>query len=92
MPKSFRIQQLETPSQKQKEQIQKQLGADKLVTTQIWKLKNVMYLFFSDVFSLPVHFEYYAIFESWIFKKTYLLEKDLNNVSMSMCLFSNLEI
>jgi hypothetical protein len=64
MPKSFRIQQLETPSQKQKEQIQKQLGADKLVTTQIWKLKNVMYLFFSDVFSLPVHFEYYAIFES----------------------------
>ncbi len=30
------------------------LGADKLVTTQIWKLKNVMSLF-SDVFSLPVH-------------------------------------
>jgi hypothetical protein len=41
------------------------LGADKLVTTQIWKLKNFMSLF-SDVFSFPVQ---------------YLLEKDLKNVS-----------
>ncbi len=24
----------------------------------------------SDVISLPVHFEYYAIFESWILKQT----------------------
>jgi hypothetical protein len=40
-----------------------QKAADKLVTTQIWKLKNLMSLF-SDVFFLPVHFEYYAIFES----------------------------
>jgi hypothetical protein len=35
--------------------------ADKLVTTQIWKLENLMYLF-SDVFSLPVHFEFFVIF------------------------------
>jgi hypothetical protein len=54
---------LETFPQKQKEQRQKQLGADKLVPTQIWKLKNLMSLF-SDDFSLPVHFENYAIFES----------------------------
>jgi len=53
---------LDTSHQKQKEQRQKQLGADKLLTTQIWKLKNLMSLF-SDVFSLLVHFEYYAIFE-----------------------------
>jgi hypothetical protein len=39
------------------------IGADKLVTTQIWKLKNCMYLF-SDVFSLPLHFEYYEMFKS----------------------------
>jgi hypothetical protein len=50
-------------SPKQKEQIRKQLGADKLVATQIWKRKILMSLF-SDVFSLPVYFEYYAIFES----------------------------
>ena len=36
-------------------------GADKLVTTQIWKLKNLMSLF-SDAFSLLVHFEFFAIF------------------------------
>jgi hypothetical protein len=59
----FKIHLLETYPQKQKEQRQKQLGVDKLLTTQIWKLKNLMSLF-SDVFSLPVHFEYYAIFES----------------------------
>ncbi len=63
LPISFKFQLLETSPQKQKEQRQKQLGTDKLVTTQIWKLKNLMSLF-SDVFSLPVHFEYYAIFES----------------------------
>jgi hypothetical protein len=34
----FTIQLLETSPQKQKEQRQKQLGADKLVTTQILKL------------------------------------------------------
>jgi hypothetical protein len=45
---------LETSPQKQKEQRQKQLGADKFVTTQIWKLKHLMSLF-SDVFFLPVH-------------------------------------
>jgi hypothetical protein len=54
MPISFKIQLLETSPQKQKEQRQKQLGADKLVTIQIWKLKNLMSLF-SDVFSLSVH-------------------------------------
>jgi hypothetical protein len=54
-------------SQKHKEQRQKLLGADKLVTTQICKLKNLMSLF-SDVFSIFVHFEYYAIYESWILK------------------------
>ncbi len=48
--------------QKQKEQRQKQLGADKLVTIQIWKLKNLMSLF-SDVVSLHVHLENYAVFE-----------------------------
>jgi hypothetical protein len=46
MPISFKIQLLETSSQKQKEKRQKQLGADKLVTTQIWKLKNLICLFF----------------------------------------------
>ncbi len=54
LPLSFKIQLLETSPQKQKEQRQKQLGADKLVTTSL----------FSDVFFLLVHFEYYAIFES----------------------------
>jgi hypothetical protein len=63
LPISFKIQQLETSPQKQMEQRQKQLGADKLVSTQIWRLKNLMSLF-SDVFSLPVHFQYYAIFKS----------------------------
>ena len=62
-PISLKIQLLETSPQKQKEQRQKQLGANKLVTTQIWKLKILMSLF-SYVFALPVHFEYYAIFES----------------------------
>jgi hypothetical protein len=57
LPISFKIQLLETSPQKQKEQRQKQLGADKLATTQIWKLKIFMSLF-SDFFSLPVHFEY----------------------------------
>jgi hypothetical protein len=47
--------------QLQKEQRQKQLGADKLVTTQIWKLENFISLF-STVFSLPVHFEFFPIF------------------------------
>jgi hypothetical protein len=61
LPKSCKIQLLETSPQKQKEQKQKQLGADKLVTTQIWKLKNLMVIF-SYVFSLPVHFEFFAIF------------------------------
>jgi hypothetical protein len=59
---SFKIQLLETSPQKQKEHRQKQLGAGKLVTTQIWNLKKLM--FFSDVFSLPADFEFYAIFES----------------------------
>jgi hypothetical protein len=54
---------LEASPQKQKEQRQKQLGADKLVTTQIWKLKILMSLF-SDVFSPPVYFIYCAIFEA----------------------------
>ncbi len=58
----IQIQLFETSPQKQKEQRQKLLGTDKLVTTQIWKLKNFMSLFY-DIFSLPVHFEYYAIFE-----------------------------
>jgi hypothetical protein len=31
-------------AQKQKEQRQKQVGAEKLVTTQIWRLKNLMSL------------------------------------------------
>jgi hypothetical protein len=62
MPISFKIQLLETSPQKQKEQLQKQLGADKLITTQIWKLKYLICLYFSNVFYLPVHFEYYAIF------------------------------
>jgi hypothetical protein len=34
----IQIQLLETSPQKRKEQGQKQLGTDKLVTTQIWKL------------------------------------------------------
>ncbi len=46
---SFKIPLLETSPQKQKEQRQKQLGADKLVPTQIWKLKNLMSLFY-DLF------------------------------------------
>ncbi len=54
---SFKIQLLEISPQKQKEQKQKQLDADRLVTTQDWKLNNLMSLF-SDVFSLPVNFEY----------------------------------
>jgi hypothetical protein len=36
-------------------QKQLQLNADKLVTTQRWKLKNMMSLF-CEVFSLPVNF------------------------------------
>jgi hypothetical protein len=39
----------------------KQLGADKLANTQIWKLKNLMSLF-SDALFLPLHFEFFAIF------------------------------
>jgi hypothetical protein len=58
---SFEIQLKETSPNKQKEHRQKQLGADKLVTTHIWKLKNLMSLF-CHVFSLPVHFEFFAIF------------------------------
>jgi hypothetical protein len=38
LPIAFKIQQLETSLQKQKEQRQKQLSAGKLITTQIWKL------------------------------------------------------
>jgi hypothetical protein len=60
LPILFKIQLLETSPQKQKEQRQTQLGANKLVFTQIWKLKNVMSLS-SDVFFLPVHFEFFAI-------------------------------
>jgi hypothetical protein len=37
LPISFKIQLLQTSPQNQKEQ--KKLGADKLVTTQIWNLK-----------------------------------------------------
>ncbi len=58
LPIAFKIQLLETSPQKQKEQKQTQLDAEKLVTTQIWKLKSVMSLF-SDIFSFPLHFEYY---------------------------------
>jgi hypothetical protein len=61
LPISFKIQLLETSPQNQKDQRQKQLGADKLVTTQIWKLKNLMSLF-SDFVFIPVHFEFIAIF------------------------------
>jgi hypothetical protein len=62
LPISFKIQLLETsPQSRRKKDIKR--GADKLVTTQIWKLKNLM-THFSDDFSLPVYFEYYAIFES----------------------------
>jgi hypothetical protein len=59
LPISFKIQLLETSPQNQKDQRQKQLGADKLVTTQIWKLKNLMSLF-SDFVFIPVHFELFA--------------------------------
>ncbi len=45
LPISFKIQLLETFSLNKKEHRQKQLGADKLITTQIWKLTNLMYLF-----------------------------------------------
>jgi hypothetical protein len=44
LPIAFKIQLLETSPKKQKEKRQKQLGAEKLVTTQIWKLKNLMSL------------------------------------------------
>jgi hypothetical protein len=63
LPISFRVQLLETSPQKQKAQRQKQLAPHKLLSTQIWKLKNNISLF-SGVFSLPGHFEYYAIFEA----------------------------
>jgi hypothetical protein len=46
---SFKIRLFEISPQNQKEQRKKQLDADKLVTTQIWKLKNLMSLF-SEVF------------------------------------------
>jgi hypothetical protein len=59
LPILFKIQLLETSPQKQQEQRQMQLGPDKLVIIQIWKLKNLMSLF-SDVFFLPVHFEFFA--------------------------------
>jgi len=36
-----------------------------LVITQIWRLKNLMFLF-SDAFSLPVHFEFFAIFSYFL--------------------------
>ncbi len=36
----IQIQLLETSPHKKKEQRQQQVGADKLVTTQIWKLKG----------------------------------------------------
>ncbi len=49
--------------QKQKEQRHRQVGAAKLVATQILKLKTLKSLF-SDVFSVPAHFEHHAIFES----------------------------
>jgi hypothetical protein len=42
---SFKIQMFETSSLNQKEHRKQQLGADRLVTTQIWKLKNLMSLF-----------------------------------------------
>ncbi len=65
----FKIQLLQTSPQKQKEQRQKQLGEDKLVTTQILKIKSLIFLF-SDVFSLPVHFEFFAIFSHCLHAKT----------------------
>jgi hypothetical protein len=37
---------LEISPQKQKEKKQKQLDADRVVTTQDWKLNNLMSLFF----------------------------------------------
>jgi hypothetical protein len=52
-PISFKIQLLESSPQKQKVQRQKQLGADKLLTTQIWRLK-IGRLFFLMLF--PVNF------------------------------------
>ncbi len=61
LPISFKIHLLESSPQNQKEQRQKQIGADELVTTGILKLQNLINLF-SNVFSLPVHFELFAIF------------------------------
>jgi hypothetical protein len=52
LPISFKAQLLETSPQKQKEQRQKQLGADKLVTSQVW-MHNILMSLFSVVFSLP---------------------------------------
>jgi|688.fasta_scaffold1052332_1 hypothetical protein len=49
---AFKIQLMETSSQKQKEQRQKQLGSDKLVTTQIWKLKNLMSFPFCKILNI----------------------------------------
>jgi hypothetical protein len=45
LPMSFKIQLLEISTQKQKEQKQKQLDDDRLVTTQDWKI-DLMSLFF----------------------------------------------
>ncbi len=62
LPMPFKIQLLETFPWKQKEQRQKQLVSDKLVTTQFWKLKYMMSLF-SAVFSHHIW---------WILCKIYL--------------------
>jgi hypothetical protein len=64
---SFKIQLLKTVPQKQKEQRQKQLDSDKLVTTQIWKLINFCCLFFL------MSFPFLDIMNSL----QYLLERDL---------------
>jgi hypothetical protein len=54
LPLSFKIQLLEISPQKQKDQRQKQLGADRLVTTQIWQLKTVILMFFHFLYSLNI--------------------------------------
>jgi hypothetical protein len=75
---SFKIQLLETSTQKQKEQRRKQLGPDKLVTTQIWKLKSFVSFFypFLHIFNIMQYLNHQSSN-----KHMYLLEKDLNNLS-----------
>jgi hypothetical protein len=59
LPIPFKIQLLEILLKKQKKQTQKQLGADKLLQHKYGSLK--FDVFFSDVYSLPVRFEFFAI-------------------------------